>query len=84
MTRLTFVVGGETVYRYYPDEPFTVDGIRYVMPPCLDGSVYPRPMLWVIADQDEHDDDAARMFHSDPPTEAELDLYVDQRILPPT
>lgn len=76
-------VDGETVSRYWPAEPFTVDGLPYAFP---DGhpdtwSVHPRPMVWIHEDVDSFSE---TMFFSDPPTESELDQYVRDNVLPPT
>jgi hypothetical protein len=76
----------ELRYRFHNDlryygayNPFIVDGIscsRYA-----DGGVNTvRPMIELVYSGS----DPAEMFHSDPPTDAELDRYVWHGILPST
>lgn len=78
--------GGEEVVLLRPARPFTVDGITYRVRDRDTSVECIRPMIELLADDDPYDDDdeRSRMFHSDPPTEEELDLYVKHRILPAT
>lgn len=86
--RFPVTVFGEALFGIRPDGPFDVDGITYrlsLLPLSSVGCV--RPMISLVADDDDpydDDDGRAQMFHSDPPTEAELDMYLHHDILPPT
>jgi hypothetical protein len=86
--RRPFHFDGEDLILFRHRGPFEVDGIVYEWSPyVVESSVDTiRPMIMVVDDDDpcDDDEDRARMFHSDPPTEAELDLYVHERILPAT
>lgn len=81
-------VFGEDMLVIRPVGPFDVDGITYRLSLVQDSSVgCVRPMISLVADNDDpYDDDGERaeMFHSEPPTEDQLDMYVYQNILPPT
>lgn len=74
----------EEVVHYRAADTFTVDGIEYDPSQALESIYLLRPMIQLRDDEYDHEDHEAEMFHSDPPTEAELDRYVTADVLPPS
>jgi hypothetical protein len=65
----TTLPGYHEVYEYEPIGPFHVDDIRYTMP-----HRYMGPIVSLKSDDDKHT--LARMNHSRPPTDAQLDRWM--------